>query len=801
MVKRVAARLLLAAACLAAPALPVFAQSALSGDSGCVGSIPVATFRLMAASNGPGSPVWVPMRRLNNLPRGYRVRYQPGRLPADVDPKDAAMTLVLVPKTDNDQVTVLQPGPATSLSQWLVPFDTRIVLFVYAPQGLDEKRLTNLVTRDQTLVSALADYADQTADLEASMAALSQIGSDEEDDLLPARASTPTEQALLSLVRALNPAVSSFDPLGAGRRAGPTTLMGRGADAFFNNAGGIVPGGGILPTVKGWLMPDTEFRSVYGTGDDTDDMTLCAQRQGRGRNKIAYLWAYRLTTAPAPAATVSGGSDHVGDLPIGLRDGLPLKLNHFADWDLLARVFDWELVPTNGGIPIHVRARPEAAARELRFDLRDFTGAPGLYTIEGRWDWDSYRVDGSVRLQKLDDLDAAHLTPASQDRFIANTGLIPLELTGANLRFIERAWMHHPDSVREIRVDLPKEAEGPPDRLRIEVDTDGLRPGPYQVALTRIDNVTADVPVELLPTPPRITGEPVRVHLGDAQQTVTLHGTGLDRIESLTADAADIELQPAGPDSTRREAIVRLRPAAQAGTPVEVAATIQGMTALARFPGVLQVTGARPRITEARPSIPSGLTVAPQEGELPAGSFVSFAIQVQPEDLKPMITLQCAEPGRLVAPLKLAVGETRDAAQLTSPGPGQLFLSLDPGAVGQSGCSLTATAETEELGVSDPFALGKVVRLPRIASFKLTNDQVQGGFAGELQGWDLETVARTGWDAAIGNEVTELPRPMAGEGARQSLRIVMPWPSPLPKAPLYIWLRGETMGRATTVTQ
>ena len=42
----------------------------------------------------------------------------------------------------------------------------------------------------------------------------------------------------------------------------------------------------------------------------------------------------------------------------------------------------------------------------------------------------------------------------------------------------------------------------------------------------------------------------------------------------------------------------------------------------------------------------------------------------------------------------------------------------------------------------------------------------------------------------------ELP---AGEGAKQALRIAMPWPSPTPKAPLFVWLRGETEGRATKV--
>jgi len=69
-----------------------------------------------------------------------------------------------------------------------------------------------------------------------------------------------------------------------------------------------------------------------------------------------------------------------------------------------------------------------------------------------------------------------------------------------------------------------------------------------------------------------------------------------------------------------------------------------------------------------------------------------------------------------------------------------------------------------------------------------------------LKGFDLETIERAGWDARAGVGVAELPRPVAGEAARQTLRIAVPWPSPSPKAPLYIWLRGESEGRATKVT-
>jgi hypothetical protein len=107
--------------------------------------------------------------------------------------------------------------------------------------------------------------------------------------------------------------------------------------------------------------------------------------------------------------------------------------------------------------------------------------------------------------------------------------------------------------------------------------------------------------------------------------------------------------------------------------------------------------------------------------------------------------------------------------------------------------------EIDDLGKSDPFTLGKVVRLPRIESFALTDEKSPDGFYGLLKGFDLDTIDKTGWASATGLSVADLPRPVTGEGARQTLRIAMPWPSPSPKAPLFVWLRGETDGRATKV--
>jgi hypothetical protein len=167
------------------------------------------------------------MHNVNNIPNGYRIGYQPLGLPANMG-KEAKLTLVVVPNSAEGQVTVLEPRLMASSTEWTAPFAARIVLLVFAPQGLDEKRLTNLVTRDDGIVAALADYADQTADLEASLQLTKDLQDQADDDVSrPQRPSTPEEQAIFALVRALNPAVSSYDPPGTGRRAGPTTMTGK----------------------------------------------------------------------------------------------------------------------------------------------------------------------------------------------------------------------------------------------------------------------------------------------------------------------------------------------------------------------------------------------------------------------------------------------------------------------------------------------------------------------------------------------------------------------------------------------
>jgi hypothetical protein len=548
--------------------------------------------------------------------------------------------------------------------------------------------------------------------------------------------------------------------------------------------------------VRPWLLPDTEVRSVFAIPDDPDGMTLCTKVQLKGKNKLAYMWAFRMAEGNTPRVPLAKDMD----LPLGMRVTVPLKLESQADWRPVSRIYGWTLIPESGsGKPVSVAVRTATDEHTIHLDLRRFDGAPGAYRIQGKWDWDTVKVNGTVRLHRLDDFTTARLTPQTQDQLIAGTGPVPIDLAGADFMFVDHAWVHRATNLRQIPADLPPVRVGPSDQLRIELDTDGLRPGPYLLALSRVDGAVTDVPIRLLPAPPRLNTSGARVNTGDPEARVTLTGSGLDRIQRLDGERADVVLGAGNEDGTRLDVIVKLHADAKPGDRLALAAKVEGMNGPVRFPGVWQVVAPRPRILEAKVSGSADLAVAERDGEIAAGSWVSYALRVEPPGANASLIIQCAEPALSVQPLKLRVGEKQASAQLASTGSDGWFLSLDPGAAGQSGCTLTAVIETEDLGKSDPFTLGKVVRLPRIESFTMTDDKAPDGFYGVLKGYDLDTIAKTGWDSSAGVAATELPHPLAGEGSKQTLRIAMPWPSPSPKAPLFVWLRGETGGRATKV--
>jgi hypothetical protein len=191
-------------------------------------------------------------------------------------------------------------------------------------------------------------------------------------------------------------------------------------------------------------------------------------------------------------------------------------------------------------------------------------------------------------------------------------------------------------------------------------------------------------------------------------------------------------------------------------------------------------------------------TVTLRPDEVIAGAAVSFSISTKHVVQAPSVDLFCRE-GEERARVVLRPGDRSAAARLDLAGDGLLFLSLDPGTVGHPGCELVAVLETSE-GRSDPLALGRVTRVPAISSFALTDQQLaESVFAGVITGTGLETIEKTGWNSEHGLPVTGIPTPATDDPLRQTLRVALPWPSPTPHAPLFVWLRGETAGRATGV--
>ena len=216
----------------------------------------------------------------------------------------------------------------------------------------------------------------------------------------------------------------------------------------------------------------------------------------------------------------------------------------------------------------------------------------------------------------------------------------------------------------------------------------------------------------------------------------------------------------------------------------------------------VEVVGPRPRITSVRRSMPGIAAVELHEDELPAGTAVGMVLEVKGlrEGSRPRLELGC-QGGDSRHALSLALDEPAEGASLSFAGQGALYLSLDPGAVGYAGCGLTAAIRVQPEGRSDAIALGRVVRVPRLEQFTLTAEQIAPAtYAGVLKGRDLDLVEKTGWDAQNGLAVDAIPAPVPGEAGKQTLRIAMPWPSPGPHAPLYVWLRGESVGRRTPVT-
>jgi hypothetical protein len=258
-------------------------------------------------------------------------------------------------------------------------------------------------------------------------------------------------------------------------------------------------------------------------------------------------------------------------------------------------------------------------------------------------------------------------------------------------------------------------------------------------------------------------------------------------------------LDAAEPDAVERKATVRLGSGLKARQELDLQMKVEGMTALQSVKLALKVAPARPKITAASMSRAQSLGIELKPDELPADTFVTYSVRAEHLDEPATVRIACLESTQTLAAQELRPGEKSSAARLDRSGAGGLFLSLMPGAIGQPGCELSVSVETAEGGSSDGWKLGRVARLPKIEKFTVTDEKISDAqYVGVLEGEHLESISKVGWDAEHGLLVDSLPVPMAGDSQRQTLRIPLAWPSPAPRAPLYVWLQGEDKGRLTT---
>lgn len=789
------------------------AQSSMV-PNGCSGSTPVATFKLYAKRDGFAP---YPLREVNELDPGMKILYQPVTISGD-DPDDARITLIAVESRDGaatQRVLILDTKRADRTAEWEVPFRTETVAMVFGPQGFSESKVTELLKKDTSLVAQLADYAEQNQRVEDLInvlaeaerqprpaesldAALAGFASRYGTPMSQLNREAPTSEQAKALMAALNPALTSYDPLApdpSQRLQQSAGLAASVAGLFWGSQVALYAGGaGLFLNLRSLMFPGSEFRSALMQTGDEQRMTLCAKdAQRRSRTRLAYLWAARLPDTNAPGITIADGV-HLG---AGLAATLPVQLSDPARWRFVSRAQDWKLISADGRQEYAVEVVPDAAQRSLRF-TPPAGMQPGAYTLAARWDWDAIRANGYLHVHAIPEGAGLQVSGISRPRLVENAANVEVALEGANFRFVEQATLVRKNdpyaAPRTVPFRLEQRAVSEP-RIFVLLNGEPLRRGEYQLTFKQAGGKELKAEMAVLPEPPSLTGLPVRVNVGATKQWIALQGTHLDLIEQLESEGVQWE-----------------RVADQDGAVVFYATAAASAREGSRHPlhlklkdrpdpivvdDAVSILGPLPRIASSRLAHQQESDVALRDGELAHGLLATALLQVEHGTTAQTLELSCRENAVKRDPVALRAGESNPGARLQSSSPGSLFLTFDPAAIGPQGCEITAAVTTAN-GRSETAILGRVVRVPKLTRLSLT-DELAGEnlFRGTLTGEDLESVVKVGWNTHDGVEVSAVPRPVGGDLRKQELQIALPWPAPSPRAALYVWLPNEQEGRAT----
>jgi len=752
----------------------------------------------------------LPLKSVGEITAGARIIWDPVRLRQPSS--DAEVTTVILTAKGSHLVT-MEPQKAAARVEWQLFERPQVIALVFGPQGLNEGKIQSLIGRDTELLKSLADYADQSSRVESLIQELadaeqSGVGTDAvlkgfssqygvAAPKLDIKASSDQQASIL--LKALLPAANAYDPLGAKNAQAQQSggLAASVAGMFFGNPVALAAGGAALfQNLKTALFPDIEFRSAFTQSADKDDFALCTKSLApKAKTRTAYLWAYRVPEYKKPELSLDGPAY----LPLGSRSKIGMKLDKGSSVKQLDFARDWRLVPIAGGAPISVGVRaPSGSALEV--DLSKVNAPAGDYRLAATWDWSPISAEGTLHVHSCADFKDVALAPGERDRLVEGNGTVSVKLTGTDFEFLENVAVEPIAQAAKpvgVSFNLPLgERRGPQDSVRLNLGTE--KQGLYRLLLAQSDGIQHVLPITILPPNPKISNCPIRLNQGELRKAIQFEGSGMERIESIASKAGEIT---GAPNSHGWSGEIVLKSGLVTGQKFPVIMKVRGLEAPLTVRDALEVIGPRPKIRSVRKSIRTDLGIDVDADELPAGTPVGLVLDVDQisNGGRPRLEVAC-DAGELRKALTLSPGEVDGKAALTFAGPGALYLSMDPGAVGYAGCRLAATLILDPEGRSDRVVLGRVIRVPRLHKFTLTNEKVgDSSFAGVLEGRDLDVIEKTGWDAAHGVFVDSIPTPLPGDSAGQTLRVTLPWPAPAPHAPLFIWLRGETSGRKTAI--